>query len=113
MSTLYEEEKEQEDYVPMYRSRRMRGSIFSLCSSCHAPQSIIMYYRHRLGLEKNLGKLLRERKPPIEKIDTTTSHTAGDCAMRDFTKKYNIERTRRQGKTNLVSRIEVRYFLKN
>ena len=25
---------------------------------CHVPRRIIMYYRHRLGLEKNLGKSL-------------------------------------------------------
>ena len=47
----------------------------------------------------------REKKPPIEKRGITTSYTAGDCAMRDVTKKYNIKRTRRQGKTSLVSRI--------
>ena len=72
---------------------------------CHVPRCIRMYYRHRLGLEKNLGILLKQRKPPIEKRGITTSHAAGDCAMRDVTKNYNIKRTRRQGKTSLVSRI--------
>ena len=33
--TLYEEEdeEEEEDYAPLYRNRRMRSSIFTLCSS--------------------------------------------------------------------------------
>ena len=47
----------------------------------------------------------KERKPPIEKRGITTSYAAGDCAMHDVTKKYNIKRTRRHGKTSLVSRI--------
>ena len=29
---------------------------------CHVPRRIRMYYRHRLGLEKNLGKSLKREK---------------------------------------------------
>ena len=29
---------------------------------CHVPRRIRMYYRHGLGLERNLGKLLKERE---------------------------------------------------
>ena len=64
---------------------------------CHVLRRIIMYYRHRLGLDKNTVKSLKREKIFIERRGITTSHTAEYCAMRDVTKKYNIKRTRRQG----------------
>ena len=76
------------------------------------PSTLFLYYNHQTTkrycqfcFEKSGEITKRERKPPIEKRGITTPHTAGDCAMREVTKKYNIKRTRHQGKTSLVSRI--------
>ena len=67
------------------------------------PATYLNVLQARARSREKSGKITkRERKPPIEKRGITTLHAAGDCATRDVTKKYNIRRTRRQGKTSLV-----------
>ena len=48
--------------LPKIRSRMLHARARTRGGRFHVPRRIRMYYRHRLGLEENLGKLLKERE---------------------------------------------------